>query len=100
MSAGEVPQARAAGGRVLVQVLAVAGFAARVASIYLVVVLGLGRPPPDSADRELLGLSMLAAAVAAISFAPARERLLAWANRRYSGHGRRPTRRCGPSAPG
>jgi signal transduction histidine kinase len=72
-------------GRALVQVLAIAGFAATVAVIYLVVILGLGRPPTDRADQEILGLSMIAAAVAAASFAPARERLTDWANRQVFG---------------
>jgi signal transduction histidine kinase len=85
MSAGDVPRLGSRGGRLLVQVLAVAGFAATVSVIYLVVILGLGRPPSDSADRRLLGLSMVAAAVAAVSFAPARERLTDWANRQVFG---------------
>jgi signal transduction histidine kinase len=85
LAAGDVPRLGPRGGRLLVQVLAVAGFAATVAVIYLVVVLGLGRPPGDSGDRQLLGLSMIAAAVAAISFAPARERLTDWATRRVFG---------------
>jgi signal transduction histidine kinase len=83
--AGDIPQLGQYGGRLLVQVLAIAGFIMTVAVIYLVVVLGLGKPPSDASDRELLGLSMVAAAVAAISFAPARERLLDWANRRVFG---------------
>jgi len=85
MVAGDVPRFGGRGGRLLVEVLAVAGFGATVAVIYLVVILGLGRPPADSADRQLLGLSMIAAAVAAISFAPARERLTDWANRQVFG---------------
>ncbi|MBV9093258.1 MAG: hypothetical protein JO132_05205 [Streptosporangiaceae bacterium] len=83
--AADVPQLGQHGGRALVQVLAIAGFAVTVSVIYLVVVLGIGKPPADAADRELLGLSMVAAAVAAISFAPARVRLLDWANRRVFG---------------
>jgi signal transduction histidine kinase len=83
--AGDIPQLGQYGGRLLVQVLAIAGFIMTVAVIYLVVVLGLGKPPSDASDRELLGLSMVAAAVAAISLAPARERLLDWANRRVFG---------------
>jgi signal transduction histidine kinase len=83
--AGDIPPLGPYGGRVLVQVLAIAGFIVTVAVIYLVVVLGLGKQPADAADRELLGLSMVAAAVAAVSFAPARERLLDWANRRVFG---------------
>jgi len=85
MALGDVPRLGPRGGRLLVQVLAIAGFAATVAVIYLVVVLGLGRPPSDSSDRQLLALSIVAAAVAAISFAPARERLTEWANRRVFG---------------
>jgi signal transduction histidine kinase len=85
LAAGNVPRLGAQGGRLLVQVLAVAGFAATVSVIYLVVILGLGRPPSDPADQRLLGLSMVAAAVAAISFAPARERLIDWANRQVFG---------------
>ncbi len=83
--AGDVPRLGPRGGRLLVEVLAVAGFAATVALIYLVVILGLGRPPASSADRQLLALSMIAAAVAAISFAPARERLTDWATRQVFG---------------
>jgi len=56
------------GGRVLVQVVSVAGFTAVVAVIYLVVVLGIGAVPRNSADREILGLSMLAAAAAAVGY--------------------------------
>jgi signal transduction histidine kinase len=85
ITAGDVPRLGSHGGRLLVQVLAVAGFAATVSVIYLVVILGLGRTPSDSADRRLLGLSMAAAAVAAVSFAPARERLTDWANRQVFG---------------
>jgi len=85
IAAGDVPRLGSRGGRLLVQVLAIAGFAVTVALIYLVVILGLGRPPSSSADRQLLGLSMVAAAVAAISFAPARERLTDWATRRVFG---------------
>jgi signal transduction histidine kinase len=83
--AASVPALGQRAGRALVQVLAIAGFAATVAVIYLVVILGLGRPPTNSADQEILGLSMVAAAVAAASFAPARERLTDWANRQVFG---------------
>jgi signal transduction histidine kinase len=85
LAAGDVPRLGASGGRLLVQVLSVAGFAATVSAIYLIVILGLGRPPSGTADRELLGTSMIAAAVAAVSFAPARERISDWATRRVFG---------------
>jgi signal transduction histidine kinase len=66
-------------GRVLVQLIAVAGFTVVVSAIYMIVVLGVGTGPATAHDRELLGLSMLAAAIAAIGYLPARERLMAWA---------------------
>jgi signal transduction histidine kinase len=68
-------------GRLLVHLLSLAGFSGVVSGIYLVIVLGLGQPPGGHADRELLGLSMLAAAVAAIGYLPARDRLMASATR-------------------
>jgi signal transduction histidine kinase len=81
MMAGEARGLGPAGGRVLVQVLSVAGFTLVVAAIYLVIVFGIGTPPHDSGDRAVLGLSMVAAAVAAIGYLPARDRLLASATR-------------------
>jgi signal transduction histidine kinase len=81
MMAGELPSLGSYGGRVLVQALSVAGFSTVVAAIYLVIVLGIGTGPSDAADREILGLSMLAAAVAAIGYLPARDRLVAAATR-------------------
>ena len=68
-------------GRVFVHVLSVVGFTLVVSVIYLVIVLGLGHAPSDSADRGVLGLSMLAAGVAAIGYVPARERLMSSATR-------------------
>ncbi len=81
MMAGEVRGLGSYGGRLLVQALSVAGFTIVVAAIYLVIVLGIGTAPSDSSDRAILGLSMLAAAVAAIGYLPARERLVAAATR-------------------
>ncbi|HYB86131.1 MAG TPA: histidine kinase [Streptosporangiaceae bacterium] len=69
------------GGRILVNMLWVAGFSLVVAAVYVVVVLGLGKGPSDAGDREILGLSMLAAAVAAAVYLPSRDRLLASATR-------------------
>src|ERR1700729_930877 len=77
MMAGELHSLAPLGGRVLVQVLSIAGFTTVVAAIYLVIVLGIGTGPSDASDREILGLSMLAAAVAAIGYLPARDRLVA-----------------------
>jgi signal transduction histidine kinase len=77
----ECPPLAPHGGRVLVQVLSAAGSAAAVAVIYLVIVLGLGRAPGSATAREMLGLSMVAAAVAAIGYLPLRGRLMEAATR-------------------
>jgi signal transduction histidine kinase len=68
-------------GRVLVWVLSSAGASALVAGCYLVIVAGLGKTPGSPAEREVLGLSMLAAAIAAIAYLPVRGRLAAFATR-------------------
>ena len=83
--AGDLPQLGKFGGRLLVHVLAVAGYTVAVAVVYIIVILGLGNPPQDNADHELLGLSMLAAAVGAIGYLPVRERLIGWATRSVFG---------------
>ncbi len=79
--AATVTQLGPQAGRLLVHLLSLAGFSVVVSGIYLVIVLGLGQPPGGHADREILGLSMLAAAVAAIGYLPARDRLMASATR-------------------
>jgi signal transduction histidine kinase len=56
------------------------GLTAVVVLVYLVIVIGLGRSPGED-ERTLLVLSMLAAAVAALAYVPARERLAETANR-------------------
>ncbi len=81
LMAGDVAGLGRFGGRLLVHVLAVAGYTVAVAVVYIIVILGLGNPPQDTADHELLGLSMLAAAVGAIGYLPVRERLIGWATR-------------------
>jgi signal transduction histidine kinase len=80
MIAGEIRPLGPLAGRALVQLIAIAGFAVVVAVIYLIVVLGVGSRPATATDRELLGLSMLAAAIAAAGYLPVRQRLVAWAN--------------------
>ena len=69
------------GGRVLVQTLSAGAFAVVISLVYLIVVRGLGSSPTATTDREALGLSMVAAGLAAVSFGPARKRLLVSANR-------------------
>jgi signal transduction histidine kinase len=66
--------------RVLVHTVSLTGLTAVVVAVYLVVVIGLGRTP-DDAEQHLLLLSMAAAAVAAIVYLPARDRLSEIANR-------------------
>jgi len=70
--------------RLLVQTIVLAGLVVLVGVAYLLVVLGLGREPTDD-ERSLLGLSMLAAALAALLWVPARERLTDFATRRVYG---------------
>jgi signal transduction histidine kinase len=69
------------GGRIFVRVLSVVGFTIVVSIVYPLVVFGLGHAPSNSTDRDALGLSMLAAAVAVVSYIPARDRLVASATR-------------------
>jgi signal transduction histidine kinase len=69
------------GGRVLVHVLSSAGVTALVAVSYLVIVAGLGKTPGNPAEREILALSIVAAAVAAAGYLLVRGRLLAFATR-------------------
>ncbi|HEY3673434.1 MAG TPA: histidine kinase [Acidimicrobiia bacterium] len=70
--------------RLLVHTITLAGLAAMVAASYLLVVLGLGRAPTGD-EKTLLGLSMLAAAIAALLWIPVRERLTEFATRRVYG---------------
>ena len=79
LALAEFPPLAPHGGRVFVHALSAAGSIAVVAAIYLLFVLGLGKAPANSADREILGLSILAAAVAAIGYLPVRARLAAFA---------------------
>ena len=78
---GEWPPLARHGGSALVHALSAAGSAAVVATVYLVIVLGLGEAPGDSADRRLLGFSIVAAALAVIGYLPVRGRLAAFATR-------------------
>jgi signal transduction histidine kinase len=85
MLAGHSPRLSTYGGRVLVKVLSIAGFTLIMSAIYLVVVLGLGTAPSGPGDREALGLSMVAASIAAVAYVPARERLMLSATRMVYG---------------
>lgn len=75
--------------RILVHTVSLAGLTGVVVAVYLVIVLGLGRVP-DDAERHVLVLSMAAAAVAALLYLPARERLSEFANRLVYGERQAP----------
>jgi signal transduction histidine kinase len=66
--------------RVLVHTVSATGLTALVVAVYVLVVIGLGRTPEDT-ERALLVLSMVAAAVIALAYGPARDRLAETANR-------------------
>jgi signal transduction histidine kinase len=75
--------------RVLVRTIVVAGLVTMVVGVYLLVVVGLGHVPTSS-DRTVLGLSMVAAGVAALLSGPARRRLEELGNQRVYGERRAP----------
>jgi signal transduction histidine kinase len=70
--------------RLLVHTITLAGLVVMVAGCYLLIVLGLGREPSGD-EQTLLGLSMLAAGVAAVLWIPVRERITDVATRRVYG---------------
>lgn len=76
--------------RLLDHAVSVAGLSAVIVGVYLLVVIGLGRVPSDS-ERSILVLSMLAAAVSALLYLPARDRLTVAADRLVYGEPQDPT---------
>jgi signal transduction histidine kinase len=76
-------------GTLLTYAISLAGLTGVVTGVYFVIVLGLGRVPHDE-ERTLLLLSMIAAAVAALLYLPARERLGRFANGLVYGEQRAP----------
>lgn len=76
--------------RLLSHAVSAAGLSAVVVTVYLVVVVGLGRVPTDD-ERSVLVLSMLAAAVSAVLYLPARARLTTAADRLVYGAPQDPT---------
>jgi signal transduction histidine kinase len=75
--------------RVVPPVISVAGLTTLVAAVYVLVVLGLGRPPTRE-ERTLLVLSIAAAGVSALLYVPARRRLTDFSNRLVHGAHRAP----------
>ncbi|HET6794401.1 MAG TPA: histidine kinase [Acidimicrobiales bacterium] len=66
--------------RLLVATVSLAGLSGVVLAIYVFIVIGLGSVP-GTEDRTVVVLSMLAAALSAAAYTPARERLSVFANR-------------------
>jgi signal transduction histidine kinase len=75
VAAGVLPRSARHAGRALTEAVVGAGLAVFVGAVYLVVVIGLGRAPV-AGERDLLGLSLAAAAVVAVLAIPVRARLL------------------------
>jgi signal transduction histidine kinase len=69
-------RARRSAPRLFIESVALGGTALLTGAVYLVVVVGLGRPP-DAGERSVLGLSLVAAVVIAVLALPVRHRLLA-----------------------
>jgi len=76
--------------RLLTHAVSAAGLTAVVVVVYLVAVVGLGRVPSDG-ERSVLVLSMLAAAVSALLYPLARDRLTVAADRLVYGEPQDPT---------
>lgn len=74
LAASTSPKLVGRADRLLVLTVSVTGLTLVVVTVYLIIVIGLGGSP-DAADRRVLGLSMLAAAIAAVCYVPARQRL-------------------------
>ncbi len=66
--------------RVLVALLTVTGLSVVVLAVYLLVILGFGHEP-GSQDREVLGLSILAAAIVALGASVSHQRVQQFAQR-------------------
>jgi len=75
--------------RLLVRTIEAGGLIVLIGVVYVVVVLGFGETPTD-ASRRMVGLSLVAAAIAALLFVPARNRLEEFAHRRVYGARRAP----------
>jgi signal transduction histidine kinase len=78
--AGASPRMVGRVDRLLAYTVSLAGLSGLIVAVYLVVVLGLGQVPTERERAQLL-LSMVAAAVCALLYHPARERLSRAANR-------------------
>jgi len=75
--------------RLLVHTIELGGVVIMVGAVYLVVVLGFG-DAPDRSERRVLGLSIVAAVIAALLYMPVKNRLSELANRRIYGERQAP----------
>ncbi len=75
-----VPRLLGKSDRVLVSLLTVTGLSAVVLAVYVLVILGFGHEP-GSQDREVLGLSILAAAIVALGASVSHQRVQQFAQR-------------------
>jgi signal transduction histidine kinase len=75
--------------RLLVRTIEAGGLVVMIGLVYLVVVLGFG-DAPDSSERRVLGLSMVAGIIAALLYAPTRNRLSEAATGRVYGQRQAP----------
>ena len=80
LTLGSFPEVMGRVDALLAHTISLAGLTGVVIAVYLVIVIGLGHVP-TAGERPLLGLSMLAAGVAALLYVPARERLSRFSNR-------------------
>lgn len=80
VAAGSVSTVATRIDRILAWSVSVAGLTGVIVVVYLIVILGIGHAPTKH-ERTLLILSMIAAAVSALCYGPARTRLNAFANR-------------------
>jgi signal transduction histidine kinase len=80
LALGSFPRVMGRVDTLLAHTVSLAGLSVVVVSVYVVIVIGLGHMP-TSGERPLLGLSMLAAAVTALAYVPARKRLSQFSNR-------------------
>jgi signal transduction histidine kinase len=75
--------------RLLVHTIEAGGIVIMVCAVYVVIVLGFG-DSPDASERRVLGLSLVAAIIAALLYTPVRNRLSELANRRVYGERQAP----------
>ncbi len=80
LGAGTFPGLLGAADRLLVWLLTLTGFSVVVLAVYFLVILGFGHEP-TAADREILGLSIVAAAIVAITAAVVHQRVQQLAQR-------------------